>query len=1091
MTTSDLIKRYIKRQILLPVSHSLALENNKVFRSLFSWLLKTLPFSEDARKRLNNDFLHNYSNIKEKVATGKQGREDLLSPASEPVSYPPVRLIAFYLPQFHAIPENNEWWGEGFTEWTNVKSAKPQFTGHNQPLQPGELGYYNLDDIGVMKDQTKLAKHYGINGFCFYFYWFAGKRLLEKPILQYLEAPDIEQPFCLCWANENWSRRWDGLHSEILIAQDHSAEDDLAFIEYISKYLNDPRYIRINNKPLLLVYRPSLLPAPQETSQRWRNWCRNNGIGEIYLAYTQSFESLDPKDFGFDAAIEFPPNNSGPPLITESVPERNHNFTGKIYDWSVFPQRSEHYNKPDYTLFRGVCPSWDNTARLKSNSTIFINNSPAGYEKWLSNAVFDTVKRFNKKNERFVFVNAWNEWAEGACLEPDQKFGKAYLEATHRALINTVKKITNRRIILVSHDAHPHGAQYLVLNMAKMLHESMGFIIDLIVLGEGVLIEEYKKYANVHALPEFATQNAEVADLLNKIYQNGARSAIVNSAVSGLLVPQLKQCGFFVISLVHELPKLIEDYQLQSHIEAIASQADKVVFAASAVRDGFESFTPLSADQGVIRPQGLYKKNKLQSPEEIKAAKLKLRKKLRIPKAATIVLAVGFADYRKGIDIFVDSGLKLLRKDYKAYFVWLGNFDIRMEETIKQSVAESGFKKFFIFPGLDYDTDTYYAGADIYALTSREDPFPSVVMEALDARTPVISFTGSGGSPELLVKGGGVLVDEMTSQAFSTSLMDLLNKPDQIKQLGDDGKKIIDEEFSFRHYLFDLLDMAQAGIQRVSVIVPNYNYDQYIEERLQSIIKQDYPIYEIIVLDDASTDNSLAIINKVLANQPVDYRIIANKDNSGSVFRQWQMGVGSAKGSHVWIAEADDSCGCDFVDEVMPGFDSPGVVLSYCESKQVDGKGNIMADNYHEYVADVDPRHWLSSFVRDGHEEIIEALSVKNTIPNVSGVVFKKNCLKTVLNEHIDQIKAYMVAGDWLVYVLVLKYGKIAFSPMPLNFHRRHQQGVTIGNFNEQQLNEIRRMQDFVREEFDVSDEMSDLAGKYIETLKKQFKITT
>jgi len=163
-----------------------------------------------------------------------------------------------------------------------------------------------------MKQQTELAKHYGIAGFCFYFYWFAEKRLLEKPVLQYLKNNNIEQPFCLCWANENWSRRWDGLNDKILIAQNHSPEDDLAFIKYISKYLKDPRYIRINDKPLLLVYRPSLLPAAEETALRWRAWCSANGIGEIYIAYTQSFEAVDPERYGFDAAIEFPPNNSAP-----------------------------------------------------------------------------------------------------------------------------------------------------------------------------------------------------------------------------------------------------------------------------------------------------------------------------------------------------------------------------------------------------------------------------------------------------------------------------------------------------------------------------------------------------------------------------------------------------------------------------------------------------------------------------------------------------------------------------------------------------------------------------------------------------------
>lgn len=351
-----------------------------------------------------------------------------------PLTNLPVKIVAFYLPQFHRIPENDEWWGEGFTEWTNVRSARPQFKGHYQPKIPGSLGYYDLLDHDTFRQQIDLARLYGIGGFCFYFYWFGGRRLLEKPAEAYLRDSTLELPFCLCWANENWSRRWDGLAREILIAQNHSAEDDIAFIAAVSEYLSDPRYIRIDGKPLLVVYRPNLIPDPKATSDRWRSWCRNNGLGEIFLAYTQSFEAVDPAVYGFDGAIEFPPNNSRLPVITRQMDSLSADFRGVVYDWTMLVERSEEYSDPDYCLFRSTCPSWDNTARLKKKGTVFFNSSPDLYRRWLENSILDTITRFPQSDYRMVFVNAWNEWAEGAYLEPDAHHGYAYLQATRDAL---------------------------------------------------------------------------------------------------------------------------------------------------------------------------------------------------------------------------------------------------------------------------------------------------------------------------------------------------------------------------------------------------------------------------------------------------------------------------------------------------------------------------------------------------------------------------------------------------------------------------------------------------------------------------------
>jgi len=344
-----------------------------------------------------------------------------------------VRLLAFYLPQYHPIPENDHWWGKGFTEWTNVTKAVPNFTGHHQPRLPADLGFYDLRLPEVREEQADLARRYGIYGFCYYYYWFAGKRLLNRPLDDVVQSGRPDFPFCVCWANENWSRRWDGLDAEILIAQDHSDEDDLNFIKTLEPALRDRRYIRMDGRPLLLVYRPSLLPDAARTAEIWRRYCREAGLGELYLATVQSFGNTDdPRGFGFDAAVEFPPHAMAV-LAEQPANLLNPDFQGRFYDYVATANFFMNRPPMPYPFFRTAMPSWDNTARRQDASDIFLNAEPEYYERWLKHLV-DETRQFRQGDERLLFVNAWNEWAEGNYLEPDRKFGHRYLETTRNAL---------------------------------------------------------------------------------------------------------------------------------------------------------------------------------------------------------------------------------------------------------------------------------------------------------------------------------------------------------------------------------------------------------------------------------------------------------------------------------------------------------------------------------------------------------------------------------------------------------------------------------------------------------------------------------
>ncbi|OQX16846.1 MAG: hypothetical protein BWK73_02610 [Thiothrix lacustris] len=1033
----------------------------------------------------------NYSpitNVQDRVALETGGEYVPLIKVA-PLDQKPAKLISFYLPQFHVIPENDEWWGEGFTEWTNVQPAQPQFHGHHQPHVPEGLGYYNLLDPAVQRRQVELAKLYGIEGFCFYFYWFGGKRLLEAPIENYLNDKALDLPFCLCWANENWSRRWDGLDSEILMAQQHSVEDDLAFIQHVARYMRDPRYIRINGKPLLLVYRPSLLPSAKDTASRWRDCCRGNGIGDIYLAYTQSFEAVDPAKYGFDAAIEFPPNNSAPPNITGSVAPLGDDFGSTVYDWRVFVERSEHYKQQPYTLFRSVCPSWDNTARRKNRGTVFLNSTPAFYQRWLENAIGDTHAHRPDPDERLIFVNAWNEWSEGAHLEPDSRYGYAWLQATRNALSGQTHVPDNqRKILLVAHDAHPHGAQMLALNLAKTLNQGMGFRVDLVCLGNGPLLNEYAKWATVHLLSENDPHGVEAVDLAKDLFARGHRTALVNTTVSGLFLETLVAQGIDCVALIHELKGVLCKNKLYGHAKAIAAYAAKIVFPAIEVVESFNGVAAIPADKIVIRPQGLYKRRDKSTSREW--ARGQLRRKLGLEDDAQIILGAGYADHRKGVDLFVAAGLAAAKNLPKACWVWIGHWEPGMQHAVENQLSQCpDMRGRFIFPGLQADTDLFYGGSDVYALTSREDPFPSVVLEALDAGVPVVGFEGAGGFVGLLNEGCGKLVPKENAEAFALAVANLLAKPEERDALGLRGAALINERFSFRRYVFDLLDLLDLNLARVSVVLPNYNYAHYLPERLESIINQDYPIYEIIFLDDCSKDESIQVAERMFRESGIDFRIIINEENSGSVFRQWKKGADLASGKYVWLAEADDSCSHGLIDELLNGFRTPGVVLSYCESQQIDEAGRLLANNYHTYVADVDAKHWLTHFVMDGRSEIVNSLSIKNTIPNVSAVLFEKNVLTNVLKNHFDLICSHRIAGDWFAYVFVLNEGKLAFSPKPLNKHRRHSGGMTISNINQSQLHEIRRMQEYIVEHYSVPVGKIEQARRYIESLQKEHGI--
>ncbi|MDN8011726.1 glycoside hydrolase family 99-like domain-containing protein [Burkholderia multivorans] len=362
--------------------------------------------------------------------------------AVQPARSRTLKAVAFYLPQFHPIPENDLWWGKGFTEWTNVTRARQLFRGHYQPRVPTELGYYDLRLEETQVAQAKLASEFGIHGFCYYYYWFDGKKLLNHPIEQMAKSKNIDTGFCVCWANENWSRNWDGQNRHVLMEQTYTLEGNVALIRELIPMMKDPRWIRHDGKPVMMVYRISIIPNWLETAAAWRDECRKAGLGEIHLCAVRfGLETLQgsPADHRLDSYVLFPPHEAERVDLRDKVHDLHENFGGQIFDYSAVVDGDLEKFEDGYSwpVHRGTMLGWDNTARRLTDARVFHGATPYGFRRWMQN-LLEQEQRFNPSNESLVFINAWNEWAEGTYLEPDQRWGRAYLKAFASAVESVV-----------------------------------------------------------------------------------------------------------------------------------------------------------------------------------------------------------------------------------------------------------------------------------------------------------------------------------------------------------------------------------------------------------------------------------------------------------------------------------------------------------------------------------------------------------------------------------------------------------------------------------------------------------------------------
>lgn len=994
---------------------------------------------------------------------------------------PVARAIAFYLPQFHAIPENDAWWGKGFTEWRNVARGMPRFKGHYQPRIPRDLGFYDLENVEVMQRQIDMARKAGIYGFCYYFYWFNGKRVLEKPLEQLLRRADIEFPFCLMWANENWTRTWDGFEQNVLLEQEYGENDEALLIAEFSRYFDDARYIRIDGRPLVILYRPGLIPDAASTFERWRQRWRNTHNCDPIILMAQGFGDHDPRPFGLDGAIEFPPHKLavGLPDVRHAVDVLDENFRGSVLAYDDLIQRAADVGPEDFPLLRTVVPSWDNEARRPGRGTTFHGSTPQKYEGWLRDAI-----KYCRKNPPFetpfIFINAWNEWAEGAYLEPDLHFGAAYLNATARALTG-VDHASKAKVVLVGHDCYPHGAQLLLLHIAKTLRHQFGADVAIVTLDGGPLTQSYEEIARVYNV---SGNMASLERTVRRLASEGYGWAIVNTTISGDAVPVLKKAGFTTTSLIHELPRLITDQSACEKARTIAHEADRIVFAAAYVADRFREIAdcPSSLARTVIRPQGLYapwKSDPVQSDL--------FRKELGLSREDKLVLNVGYADFRKGFDIFQSVAKILLQRRPDIHFAWIGRLDGPIRTWLLSDFADGDLRgRFHVVDYMENPVPAYEAG-DLFFLSSREDPFPTVVLEAFRAGLPVVGLKGCGGYADI-VETHGRLVDLNDPAAMADAIEALIDASATGSKDAAARVDFIKQHFQHDDYVYDLLRLFDSELEKVSAIVPNYNYERYLPARLNTIFDQSYPLFEVLLLDDCSTDGSLDAVEQYMAATKRTMAVHPNSENSGSVYAQWTKGARMARGEFIWIAEADDLAKPSFLREAMFIMARKDVAFVFCNSAQIDEHDRVLAENYDYYFDQVEQGAFAGSFIMDGTEFTRRFMSVRNLVLNVSGVVWRKSALLAALEATEHRLADMRLAVDWMMYVVAaLEGGSVGFVHKPLNVHRRHSNSVTHALGGAKHLAEIGAAHDFIRARLGSDPTLDRRMQKYLAELKAQF----
>ena len=624
------------------------------------------------------------------------------------------------------------------------------------------------------------------------------------------------------------------------------------------------------------------------------------------------------------------------------------------------------------------------------------------------------------------------------------------------------------KVVFVSHGADLTGGPLLAKNICEQMSR-YGFTAAIILLSDGALRKEFEKISATRVIKD----KSQLARYAKRLKEAGFEQVYLNTTVSGGCADVFKAAGFRVTTLIHEMQNVLEIMDLHDAADKTVSFSDRIIVPAREIADSWKEFGKLLPEEKtVVRPQGLYLGSPYMSVEDLSEARLQLRKKYGLPESAKIFLAVGLACWRKGTDLLLQAldGLEqALCRD--VYFIWIGNCD---DPTIKKPLCDKRndpfWKEHYIFPGsvAAADLPIHYAGADALLLPSREDPFPSVVLDAMCVGIPVLAFEGTTGLNDFIRDAGNVLVHGISPEALADGIRRLVSLDEPaLQRIRTAEKKLIREKFNFPDYVRFLLEDAGFDLPKVSCIVPNYRYAEFLGKRFESIIGQTYLPYELIILDDNSPDNSDEVIQKwlpVLRDRfggRVAY--VRNETNHG-VFAQWREGIRRAAGDLIWIAEADDCCDPILVRTLVRKFHDPNTHLAYAQSRVINETDAVQAPDYCYYTDEFSKKKFRSDYTVPFAVELQDCLAIRNTIPNASAVIFRKKAAEQI---DFDLLLKFTAAGDWLAYLMIGNGGNIAFSATPSNSHRRHSKSV-IWNEQTKTFSEVKEIHKYILSHFSL-----------------------